>query len=91
MNRRAFLQTSAGAVLGTTLLRAAELPEDHRAAMQRRKRRIVVQYDANDPMWSYWKLHRNAEAKFERFRDVVFSQLDMPGSQIDAIWWDIGG
>lgn len=59
--------------------------------MQRRNRRIVVQYDANDPMWSYWKLHRNANAKFERFRDVVFSQMDAPGSQIDGIWWDIGG
>lgn len=91
MNRRTFLQTSAGAVLGTTLLHAVELPADHRAAMQRRKRRIVVQYDANDPMWSYWKLHRNADARFERFRDVVFSQMDAPGSQIDGIWWDIGG
>jgi hypothetical protein len=91
MNRRQFLQTSAGAVLTTTLLQAVELPADHRDAMQRRKRRIVVQYDANDPMWSYWKLHRNAAAKFERFRDVVFSQMDAPGSQIDAIWWDIGG
>ena len=78
-------------MLGTTLLHAVELPADHREVMRRRKRRIVVQYDANDPMWSYWKLHRNADAKFERFRDVVFSQMSAPGSQIDAIWWDIGG
>jgi hypothetical protein len=68
-----------------------ELPANHREAMRRRKRRIVVQYDANDPMWSYWKLHRSADAKFERFRDLVFSQMDVAGSQIDAIWWDIGG
>lgn len=85
MNRRIFLQTSAGAVLGTTLLQAAELPADHRAAMQRRKRRIVVQYDAVDPMWSYWKLHRNAEANFERYRAAIFSQMDTPGNQIHGI------
>lgn len=98
MHRRQFLYTSACAALSTTLLQAAtantqpvELPAVHRDVMQRRKRRIVVQYDANDTMWSYWKLQRNGEAKFERFRDAVFSYEDEPGSQIDAIWWDIGG
>lgn len=98
MNRRTFLHTGAGAVLGASLLPAAaantlpvELPDTHRQAMRRRHRRIVVQYDANDPMWSYWKLHRNDDTSFDRFRDTVFSYMDEPGSQIDAIWWDIGG
>lgn len=98
MNRRTFLHAGTGAILGATVLRAAaasappvELPAAHRDAMQRRRRRIVVQSDANDPMWSYWKLHRNREATFDRFRDAIFSYLDEPGSQIDAIWWDIGG
>ena len=91
MNRRTFIQTSAGAVVGTTLLQAAELPADHLAAMQRRKQRIVVQYDAIDPLWSYWKLHQNADADFERYRAAIFSQMDTPGNQIDGIWWDIGG
>jgi hypothetical protein len=68
-----------------------DLPAGHRDAVRRRKRRIVVQYDANDPMWSYWKLHRNGDASFDRFRDAVFSYVEEPGSQIDAIWWDIGG
>lgn len=59
--------------------------------MRRRKRRIVVQYDANDTMWGYWKHHRNGDVSFDRFRDAVFSYENEPGSQIDAIWWDIGG
>lgn len=71
--------------------RPVELPADHRDTVQRRRRRIVVQYDANDVMCSYWKLHRNDDTSFDRFRDAVFSYADEPGSQIDAIWWDIGG
>jgi hypothetical protein len=59
--------------------------------VRRRKKRIVVQYDANDAMWGYWKRHRNGDASFDRFRDALFSYADEPGSQIDAIWWDIGG
>jgi len=98
MNRRAFLQASASALLSATGLQAAtggtqpiDLPADHRAEVQRRRKRIVVQYDANDVMWNYWKLRRNADASFDRFRNAVFSYADEPGSQIDAIWWDIGG
>lgn len=89
---------SAGGLLSTALLQSSaadtqplELPGEHRDAVRRRKRRIVVQYDANDPMWSYWKLHRNGDVSFDRFRDAIFSYADEPGSQIDAIWWDIGG
>lgn len=97
MKRRTFLHASAGALLSAPLLPAAaddqpvELPAAHRAAVRRRRRRIVVQYDANCVMWSYWKLHRNGDASFARFRDAIFSYADEPGSQIDAIWWDIGG
>ncbi len=98
INRRTFLHTSAGALLGVSALQAEAasarpvvLSAAHRDAVQRRRRRIVVQYDANDPMWSYWKLHRNGEAKFGPFCDAVFSHMDEPGTQIDAIWWDIGG
>ena len=98
MNRRTFLKTGAGALLSAPLIQAVaanaqpvKLPADHRDAVRRRHRLIVVQYDANDPMWSYWKLHRNGDASFDRFRNAVFSYMDEPGSQIDAIWWDIGG
>lgn len=98
LNRRTFLHTSAGALLSASQLHSAaantqplDLPADHRETMQRRRRRIVVQYDANDTMWSYWKLNRNGDTAFTRFRDAVFSFADEPGSQIDAIWWDIGG
>jgi hypothetical protein len=99
MTRRTFLCRSAGGLLSTTLLRAAdadreplELPVDHRQLMQHRRRRIAVQYDASDVMCRYWKLHRNdADATFDRFRNAVFSYVDEPGSQIDGIWWDIGG
>jgi len=98
LNRRAFLRTSAGTLLSAGLLQSApantqtvELPAAHRELMQQRRRRIVLQYDANDTMWSYWKHNRNGDTSFPRFRDAVFSYADEPGSQIDAIWWDIGG
>ncbi|MBN8422653.1 MAG: family 10 glycosylhydrolase [Verrucomicrobia bacterium] len=98
LNRRAFLHTSTSALLSTGLLQSApantqtvELPAAHRELMQQRRRRIVVQYDANDTMWSYWKHNRNGDTSFPRFHDAVFSYADEPGSQIDAIWWDIGG
>lgn len=67
------------------------LPDGHRDVLRRRKRRIVVQYDANDTLMSYWKLHPDGTAAFDRFRDAIFSYVDAPGSQIDAIWWDIAG
>lgn len=42
-------------------------------------------------MLNYGKLHPDGGAAFAPFRDAVFSYVDEPGSQIDAIWWDIGG
>ncbi len=96
INRRTFLHTSAGAVLSTTLLQAAitntqpvDLPADHRDLVQRR--RIVIQHDVFWVMRNYATLHPDGNASFAPFRDAVFSYVDEPGSQIDAIWWDIGG
>jgi len=96
MNRRQFLKSSAAvAFAAATPVRATEspieLPADHREAMRRRQRRIVVQCDAYDVMMNYAKLHADGAAPFAPFRDAVFSYVDEPGSQIDAIWWDIGG
>lgn len=59
--------------------------------MQIRNRRIVVQHDVYHVMRNYAGLHPDTTAPFEPFRDAVFSYIDEPQSQIDAIWWDIGG
>jgi len=84
--------------LGAALLRAdaagtlpLALPAAHRRMVQTRQRHIVLQYDADDVLWKYWNLHREREVSFDRFRDALFSYADEQGSQIDAIWWDIGG
>lgn len=68
-----------------------DLPTAHRDAVRRRKRRIVIQHDVHWVMLNYGKLHPDGGAAFAPFRDAVFSYVDEPGSQIDAIWWDIGG
>ncbi len=93
MNRRAFILSSAAAALTASTSQAAgiELPAEHVAAMQRRKRRIVVLYDAHDTLNAYAKLHAGGDAPFAPFRDALFTYEDEPGSQIDAIWWDIAG
>ncbi len=67
------------------------LPESHRALVKARHRRIVMQHDVFWVLLNYLKMHPEGGAKFEPFRDVVFGYADEPGSQIDAIWWDIGG
>ena len=59
--------------------------------MKARKRRIVMQHDVFWVLLNYLKMHPAGAAKFEPFRDAVFAYADEPGSQIDAIWWDIGG
>jgi hypothetical protein len=56
-----------------------------------RRKRIVVQQDVFWVMANYAKLHPEGTPPFAPFRDVVFTFVDEPGSQIDAIWWDIGG
>jgi hypothetical protein len=93
--RREFLKTATGAMLAaTTPVRAVErpmeLPADHREMVQRRRRRIVVQQDVYDVLIAYARQH-GALAPFAPFCDAVFAYVDEPGSQIDAIWWDISG
>lgn len=96
IGRRRFLASGVCAWLTRSLLRAAGpgqmvLPDDHRAALRQRRRRIVMQYDANDTLMGYWKLHPDRTATFGPFRDALFAYVDQPGSQVDAIWWDIAG
>ena len=55
------------------------LSQAHDSAVDRR-RRIVVQYDA----------HGQLGVDFGEWLDFRFSHVDQPGSQVDAIWWDIG-
>lgn len=95
--RRQFLGYSASALLGAASSPgsdaepALELPAEHRALLSRRRSRIVIQHDVHWVMLRYGKLHPDGRAPFAPFRDAVFSYVDEPGSQIDAIWWDIGG
>ncbi|HSI14883.1 MAG TPA: hypothetical protein VK961_22715, partial [Chthoniobacter sp.] len=96
IGRRGFLAAGACAWLGRGLLHAADpvpvvLPENHRAALRQRRRRVVMQYDANDTLMGYWKLHAGSKATFDQFRDALFTYVDQPGSQVDGIWWDIAG
>ena len=85
-NRRSFLRHSAvGISFGglANQLQAEdesviELSEAHRDAVNRR-RRITVQYDANNALGKDWI----------DWLDYRFSWIDEPGVQIDSIWWDI--
>lgn len=56
------------------------LTDEHMVAVNRR-RRIVVQYDAFNRLG----------VDFRQWIDFRFSYADEPGSQIDSLWWDIGG
>jgi hypothetical protein len=92
MNRRRFLQTALAATLASGL-RAAEpidLPAAHRESARGRKCRIVVQHDVHDLLIPFWKRF-GEESSFGRFAEAVFAYTDEPGSQIDALWLDIGG
>ena len=88
-NRRSFLKTGAIAACSwpATALAAETarpdpipLPADHTAAVNRR-RRIVVQFDAFSQLGT----------DFQPWIDYRFRYADEPGSQIDSLWWDIGG
>lgn len=57
----------------------------------RRGCRIVVQQDVFHVMRNYARLRSVSEAAFAPFREAVFTFIDEPGSQVDAVWWDIGG
>ena len=98
MKRRHFLCSSASGGLFSSALPVladdsppVSLSSAHRDAVRLRKRRIVRQHDVYHVMRSYAKMHPNGKAPFGPFRDAVFSYIDEPGSQIDAVWWDIGG
>ena len=54
-------------------------PDEHTAAVNRR-RRIVVQYDAFSQLGT----------DFQQWIDYRFRYADEDGSQIDSLWWDIG-
>jgi hypothetical protein len=86
-NRRTFLKSASAtaAMLSSAHASAAavdqrpiELSQEHRRAVDRR-RRIVVQYDA----------HNALGRDFEAWIQYRFAYADEPGSQIDALWWDI--
>lgn len=86
--RRTFLKaTAAGlgslATGGGLSIRAAERaiqlsPEHQKSAGHRR--RIVVQYDCQSLF----------DLDFERWIAYRFGYADEPGTQIDALWWDLG-
>ena len=86
--RRSFLKAGAAglgawAAGGLPSIRAAEhateLSPEHQKAANRR-RRIVVQYDCQGLF----------DLEFDRWLGYRFSYADEPGTQIDALWWDMG-
>jgi hypothetical protein len=88
LTRRDFLKSAVvggGGVLASSALAAGsrggtvQLSAKHRAAVDRR-RRIVVQYDC----------HGQMGVDFDRWIDYRFNYADQPGTQIDALWWDLG-
>ena len=95
MNRRHFIGTSAGALLSAPSLYAAsnaiKLSAEHEALLKARHTRIVMQHDVFWVLLNYLMMHPEGVPPFGPFRDAVFGYADEPGSQIDAIWWDIGG
>lgn len=58
---------------------AIELSAQHSEAVNRR-RRIVVQYDAQELYG----------IDFATWLDYRFRYIDEPGTQIDSVWWDVG-
>ena len=54
----------------------------HLAALER-PRRIVMHEDGNMPMEALGM-------DLDKWLELRFDHVDMPGSQIDAVWWDIG-
>ena len=84
-NRRTFLKEVAvagGCGLVTSTVRSEDAPlalnRAHLDAVNRR-RRITIQYDANNALGKDWK----------RWLEYRFSRIDEPDVQIDSVWWDI--
>ena len=59
---------------------AIELPPEHQEAVKRRRCRIVVQYDCQTEYG----------LDFDTWIAYRFAYADEPGTQIDALWWDMG-
>jgi len=88
-NRRTFLKLASATPFGLLCSGDAQadtsgstpfgLSEEHRQAVNRR-RRIVVQYDA----------YNTLGVDFEKWIKYRFAYADEAGSQIDSLWWDIG-
>lgn len=57
------------------------LSHDHQTAVNR-SRRIILEYDAHDPS-------ELLGGDFDRWLEFRFQFADQPGSQIDAIMWDL--
>ncbi len=88
VTRRGFLKTTYAGLAGALACpaiavsgddNAVELSPEHLRAVNRR-RRIVVQYDCHGQMGldiDQWIAYR-------------FHYADQPGTQIDALWWDLG-
>ncbi len=82
-HRRRFLKQTAAtgcaiASSGLAIGSAIELSKKHLSAVNRR-RRISIQYDANNALGKDWK----------RWLEYRFSWIDEPNVQIDSVWWDI--
>jgi uncharacterized lipoprotein YddW (UPF0748 family) len=86
--RRRFLQTVSAGVAGSLTAfpgtacaeeSAISLGPVHEAAVNRR-RRIVVQFDAQGAY----------NLDFDTWLDFRFAYIDEPGTQIDSVFWDMG-
>lgn len=86
--RRGFLQATSAGLAGvlarpasaiTTANAPFSLSAEHRKAVNRR-RRIVVQYDAQRPYGG----------DFDAWIDYRFGYIDDPKTQIDSVFWDMG-
>lgn len=67
-------------LLGLAAAPRIRLSDTHHAAVARR-RRIQLQYDAAD--------HRHVDLAPREWLAYLFGHADAPGSQIDAIFWDV--
>ncbi len=93
LSRRQFIRTGAfagAASIGCPSIGISQTI-DHREALRKRKRRIVVQHDAYDVLQACLRKFGADQASFDTFKTAVFSHMDDPDSQIDSIWWDING
>jgi hypothetical protein len=88
LERRDFLKSVVAGCAGVTACptvaisgadNAVQLSAEHHRAVNRR-RRIVVQYDC----------HGQIGLDFDKWIKYRFRYADQPGTQIDALWWDLG-